>query len=532
MNELLELERELGPQLQRAFDAIIPTDAARFADQRDAVSTTDATTEEVALTDESHSLTTRSIRRRMLGVAAAVVVVLAGGVALSRRDASPATDPGNNSSSTDAGPPAWYGLIAPSLPERFQSVALTFATDEQMWFVAINPIDGKTLEIQLASGGYSAEPTTTVDATGDWVETAQGWSVRTPAGLFVSVSCNIGLGGRDFVGTTNYCDFTSGIPPFTKDDIRAVANSLATTFDVSIFDGNLGEPSGDAIDTAEARFILSDAMALVATALPSQQISATDLGNGADHIYNVGPAASSPSDTLPAAGTEADVNTSIRILHGVRPSVTVASEPVINGYVDATVVSMFGAGGVYVRITTTDPSPASVTALEQLARDLIRADPTAIQAASPTINPNLVTTTTADQPTAANTPAGNTTTTLEPCPGDSSAPLVVVVNASRVDGTAKWWTNLLSSNLPTVNFADPMSAIDQAPTSRVFGLNGFECSIALVSDLTTGTADAVTIESLQALVAEPLPNGTSIVVVIGNDNLSNATTGVTTTSAS
>ena len=108
----------------------------------------------------------------------------------------------------------------------------------------------------------------------------------------------------------------------------------------------------------------------------------------------------------------------------------------------------------------------------------------------------------------------------------------MVVNASRVDGTAKWWTNLLSSNLPTVNFADPMSAIDQAPTSHVFGLNGFECSIALVSDLTTGTADTATIESLQALVAEPLPNGTSIVVVIGNDNLSNATTGVTTTSAS
>ena len=88
-----------------------------------------------------------------------------------------------------------------------------------MWFVAINPIDGKTLEIQLASGGYSAEPTTTVDTTGNWVETAQGWSVRTPAGLFVSVSCNIGLGGQDFVGTTNYCDFTSGIPPFAEDDI-------------------------------------------------------------------------------------------------------------------------------------------------------------------------------------------------------------------------------------------------------------------------------------------------------------------------
>ncbi len=287
MNELLELNAASASS-SGAFDVIIPTDAARFADQRYAVSTTDATTDEVALTDESHSLTTRSIRRRMLGVAAAVVVVLAGGVALSRRDASPATDPGNNSSSTDAGPPAWYGLIAPSLPERFQSVALTFATDEQMWFVAINPIDGKTLEIQLASGGYSAEPTTTVDATGDWVETAQGWSVRTPAGLFVSVSCNIGLGGRDFVGTTNYCDFTSG-SPIHQGRHTVVANSLATTFDVSIFDGNLGKPSGDAIDTAEARFILSDAMALVATALPGQQISATDLGNGADHIYNVGP---------------------------------------------------------------------------------------------------------------------------------------------------------------------------------------------------------------------------------------------------
>ena len=468
----------------------------------------------------------RGSRRLVVAVLAVAATVL-GLIAIARRDTGDVV-PGDGSPAAHSGPPAWYDLIAPSLPERFSNVAFTFANDAQLWFVAINPIDGKTLEIQL-SLGYSTEPPTTVDAAGAWVETAQGWSVGTPAGLFVEVSCNIGVGGRSYVGTQNYCDFTNGITPFTKDEIRAVANSLATSLTVSIFDQDLGQPSGDTIDTAEAT-------ALISAAAPGQGISATDMGKGADHVYNVsvGFGDRSPSDTLPpldAIPPRAD--TSVRILHGVLPAAAVTSEPAAALYDDAAVVSMIGSGGVYVRISTTDSTPASVTRLFQLARDLIALDPAAAKAGpSPTINTALATTTTLEQPTILSTPAGNTTTTLGSCGQSGSPPLVVVVNASHVNKTGTWWTNLLAANVPGASFADPVNAVAQAPASRVLALKGFECTASLVAHFTTGaTVEPATVETLQALVLGALPIGTSIVVVIGNDNLSNATTGVTTTSA-
>ena len=326
--------------------------------------------------------------RRLAVAALAIAATVLGLIAIARRDTGDQV-PGDDSSATSAGPPAWYDLIRPSVPDRFPNLALTFATNVQLWFVAINPIDGKALEIQFAVGGYSADPTTTVDATGEWVESAQGWSVRTPGGLFVNVSCDIGIGGRDYVGTQNYCDFTDGITPFTKDEIRAVANSLATSLTVSIFDQNLGRPTGDTIDTGRAN-------ALILAAVPGQGISATDMGKGADHIYNVGVGFGdrSPSDTLPpldAIPPRAD--TSVRILHGVYPPPPVSGEPAGALYDDAAVVSMFGSGGVLVRISTTDSSPKSVTRLGQLARNLISLDPAAAEAgtvaASPsTIQPN------------------------------------------------------------------------------------------------------------------------------------------------
>ena len=466
-------------------------------------------------------------RSRRLAVAVlAVAATVLGLIAIARRDNGNQVS-GDDSSAADASPPAWYDLIAPSLPERFSNVAFTFANDAQLWFVAINPIEGKTLEIQLALG-YAAEPTTTVDATGAWVETAHGWAVGTPAGLFVEVSCNIGVGGRSYVGTENYCDFSDGILPFTKDEIRAVANALATSLTVSIFDQNLGKPSGDTIDTAKAT-------ALISAAVPGQRIRATDMGKGADHIYDagVGFGTRSPSDTLPpldAIPPRAD--TSVRILHGVVPAATVTSEPVTDLYDDAAVVSIFGSGGVYVRISTTDSSPESVTRLAQLARNLIKLDPTAASTGSPTINTAVATTTTSGQPTVVSTPAGNTTTTLGSCGQSDSPPIVVVVNASHVNKTGTWWTNLLAANVPGVSFADPVNAVAQAHVSRVLALDGFECSAALLAHFTPGTtAELATTESIQALVAGTLSIGTSIVVIIGDDNLPD-TTGATTTSTS
>ena len=470
----------------------------------------------------------RGSRRLAVAVLAVAATVL-GLIAIARRDTGGVV-PGNDAPSTDAAPPAWYDLIRPSVPDRFPYLALTFATNVQLWFVAINPTEGKALEIQFAVGGYSADPTTTVDATGEWVESAQGWSVRTPEGLFVNVSCDIGIGGRDYVGTQNYCDFTDGITPFTKDEIRAVANSLATSLTVSIFDQNLGQPSGDTIDTAKAR-------ALISTAVPGQGIAASDLGDGADHIYVAGASVGngSPSDTVPPLDVNSPpAGTSVRILHGVYPPPPVSGEPVIDLYDDAAVVSMFGSGGVLVRISTTDSSPESVTRLGQLARDLIALDPKAAETeSSPTINTSLATTTTSEQPTTLTTPAGNTTTTLGSCGQSESPPLVVVVNASHVNDTATWWTNLLAANAPGVRFADPMKAITPASVSRVLALDGFECNASLVAHFTTGTAvEPATVGTLQALSAQPLPIGTSIVVIIGDDNLSQATTGVTTTSIS
>ena len=327
--------------------------------------------------------------RRLVGAVLAVAATVLGLIVIAGRDTDRVA-PGDGSPATNAGPPAWYDLIQPSLPERFQNVALTFATDVQLWFVAINSTDGKALEIQLASGGYSAQPTTVVDAAGEWVETAQGWSVRTPAGLFVSVTCNIGVGGRDFVGPENYCEKTSGVAPFAKDEIRAVANALATSLTPSIFDQKLGTPVGDSIDTGAAT-------ALISAAVSSQQISATDLGNGSDHIFNVGLPGVSPSDTMaPADAHLPPAGTSVRILRGVYPSATVISEPVAALYEDAAVVWIFGSGGVVVRISTTDPGPASVTRLEQLARDLLALDPEATRTEPGPVHTVEATTTTAE----------------------------------------------------------------------------------------------------------------------------------------
>ncbi len=330
--------------------------------------------------------------RRLIGAVLAAAATVLGLIVIAGRDADRVA-PGDSSPATDAGQPPWYDLIHASLPERFPYIALTLATDTQLWFVALSPTDGKALEIQLASGGYSAQPTTAVDATGDWVESAQGWSVKSPTGLFVSVTCNIGVGGRDFIGPESYCEKAdSGLAAYTKNEIRSVANALATSLTLSIFDQDLGAPSGDSIDT-------TGATALISAAVPGQPISASDLGNGSDHIYNAGVAAVSPSGTFPP--TSADVaaaNTSVRILHGVYPPAPlVTGEPPAALYEDAAVVWMFGSGGVAVRISTTDPSPASVTRFEQLAQDLLRLDPNStVPGPVPPIQTVLVTSTTSE----------------------------------------------------------------------------------------------------------------------------------------
>jgi hypothetical protein len=495
-------ETEFESRLRATLDEMIPKLVASE------ISVDDGGSEATA-----HVVLTRRIAptrgaRRVAVASLAAAAMLVGLLVIATRDTGEVV-PGDGSPAADAGLPAWYGLIAPSLPERFPYVALTFATDAQLFFVAINPLEGKTLDIRLTSGGYQAGPTSTVDATGAWAETAQGWSVGTPAGLFVEVSCDIGVGGRNYVGTTNYCDFAAGINPFTKDEIRAVANSLATSLTVSIFDQNLGRASGDPIDPEAAT-------ALISAAAPGQPIGATDMGDGADHIYNVGAGfgSLSPSDSLPpldAVPPRAD--TSVRILHGVVPAANVNAEPVTDLYDDAAVVSVLGSGGVYIRISTPDSSLQSVTRLAQLARDLIALDPATVTTVSETVA-------TAAQP-------DDTAVTVGQCEPSSNPPLVVVANASNVNGIAMFWKNLLAANVPTIQFADPKNARENSRVSRVLALDGLDCNASIIAHLTTGVVESATPEALEAVVLQPLPAGTSIVVVIGNDHLSAIDTGPT-----
>jgi hypothetical protein len=594
-------------------------------------------------------LRSRSVQRggsrRTAAALLACAVVILGLIVIATRKADEVTS-GDSASSTAGGVPAWYDMIKPSLPDRFPFAALTFATDAQLFFVAVNPTDGKTLEIQLASNAYSTEPTTIVDATGAWVESDQGWSVKTPSGLFVSVTCNIGVGGRDYVGPTNYCDMASA-GAFTKADIHAVANSLATSLTLSIFDAGLRVPTVDDpidIDAAEG---------LARSAFPGVKFGAGGFG-GSDEIISSGMDDVNPSGTAPALSNVAKADTSIRLLSGLYPTPTV-SDPVSTAlYEDAAVIWQFGSGGVLVRISTTDPTPQSDARLQQLAQDIVALIPTTpdanptdaitlpattttvvfaggsnpavvgvvvvdasdrslgsdfaqylqangVQVLSvipatisspetmlqpleddshsatqlnlllqvsrfdtftpteidgelpkgatvvvvlgadggpPTYRGSVNTTNTAIATTTIvglqDVPAFNgsaTTTTASFCDSPGALPTAVVANASRVNDTATWWTNSLGVNVVDVHFADPVNAVARSDHSRVVALNSSDCEARKIAEYTTGTSvDFATADELQALVLGPLPLGTSIVVLIGNDNLSQATTGVTTTS--
>ncbi len=298
----------------------------------------------------------RRVRRLVVAVLAVAATVL-GLTVIARRDADELS-PADTSPVSNDRPPQWYELIRPSLPDRFSHVALTLATDSQLWFVAISPGDAKTLEIQLAAGGYSTEATTTVDVTGEWVETAQGWSVKTPAGLFVSVACDVGARGRDFAGPPNYCDMAS-TGAFGKAEIRAVVNALATSLTTSVFDQPVGTPQSETIDA-------SAATALIAAAVPDQQlIGDTDWGQGgSDHIYDF-------------AKDPARPDTSVRIVQGVYPPPPLTDQTAWALYDDAGALWVFGSGGVGIRISTTDPRPESMTRLDQLARDILKLSPAA-----------------------------------------------------------------------------------------------------------------------------------------------------------
>ena len=291
--------------------------------------------------------------RRMIASLLAIAATLLGLIVIARRDDVPAVPASPSTVSPEI--PDWYPSIHAALPERFSAIALTLALEQQRWFVAISPTDGKTLEIQLAIGASRVNPVTTVDATGTWWETPEGWSVLTPAGLQVEVRCGIGAADRDRAAPRNYCDLAE-TGAFTKTDVRAVASALAISLSPSTFDTPIGAPQRASIDPTAT-------MALIATAIPGQPLmSDSDWGQASsDHVFEFGTDLAQPSTT-------------VRILHGVYPPPPPTRKASWALYDDAAAFWVFGAGGLAIRVATSNPLPESLTRLEALAHDLVNLD--------------------------------------------------------------------------------------------------------------------------------------------------------------
>ena len=193
---------------------------------------------------------------------------------------------------------------------------------------------------------------------------------------------------------------------------------------------------------------------------------------------------------------------------------------------------MFGAGGVgredqHDRLESgIGDTPSTTRPRPHESSDPVasKSDPTATAPPGPT------TTTTAFAVTPEAATTSTTTTTIPACGSSATTATVLVVNASHVIGTAKWWRDELAANVPSVDFAEPANALAQESSSRVLAVAGYECEAGLVAAFTVAsTVEQATIEGLQSLVAQPLPAGTSIIVLVGDDNMSKFTTGVTTT---
>jgi hypothetical protein len=279
-------------------------------------------------------------------VAAASIVALA--VVVTRNIDQPA--PGDSTVPVDDAAPAWYRLLRPLLPEHFDHAALTMKTDRAVSFTAIDLRDGKALEIALSLDPAPSSAPTTTDSTGIWEETPQGFTVITPAGMFVEVSCDIGARGRDFAGPPNYCEMSS-TAPFAKAEIRALTVAVANTFDGTVFRATLGSPVSDILDHTQ---VVTKVLAVV----PSERTVADRNWGPADRILDFS------TDGLRPV-------TSIRVVSGVFPRPS-AIEPAAYGlYDDSAAFWIITPAGVAIRVSTTDPTPPSLAKLEQLALGIL-----------------------------------------------------------------------------------------------------------------------------------------------------------------
>lgn len=415
------LDREVEELLRATLAEMIP--AAHTA-ARPTVPTRDAATTDgpwvVSATDAPRSMRSRPLR---LGVAAAAIIVLCvGGLAVigeHRRD-QPA-QPSGVGAAPSSDEPTWYPLLRDALPERFRHVALTQVTDQQAFFVAISPDDGKALEIQLATGGYSTRSPTDVDVDVEWVQLPQGWSVRTPAGLFVSVTCDIGVRGRDFAGPPNYCDMTSA-GELTSADIRSVVTKLAQSAPADSIGPALGAPVPAALDEATVT-------AMIAALDPARALIG-DTTWAADRILDYAPSSTRPE-------------TSVRLVSGVYPPATKPRWD-YSLYEDAAAFWRFTSDGRALRISTIDTAVEALDALDAVATAII--GPSTVDAGTDPPNP-------APTPVMSGPPASND-------PGAVGCADVDADVGERARGAASTSSAATTSSPPTGGQGSPPRAVN------------------------------------------------------------------------
>ena len=353
-------DQELESRLRVALDEMIPKMVAMAAPAVESQITPALESGPlVTLHPRSRTVGTSSAQlrraRRLATVGVSVAAAFVGLIAITMRDAqTPAqhADPSLPVSTQ----PDWYETIRPLIPPRFVSIAETLVADQQRWFVAIDPNDGKALEVHLSTGGYATGTPSTIDSTGTWTQIPQGWAVQTPDGMFVTVGCDIGARGREFAGPPNYCEMAS-TGPFTSAELRATAAALADSLSTLP-----GSDTAAAIDPSTT-IPQSRIEGAIADAVSGQSLlGGIGYGSDNDRIY----------DFVADADRSALPTTSVRILTGLFPPPPVSSAAAGSAlYDDAAAFWWFGHDGVAVRISTTSQLPGSLTSLESAAKAIV-----------------------------------------------------------------------------------------------------------------------------------------------------------------
>ena len=153
MKELLELERELGPQLRLTLGTMIPTDASGFADRPLTASNSETLEDWATVTVgiESRWATTAGRRVRIVAVAAAVVLVvgLVAIVTLSDRDRSPTIGVSPDTTQSDVtestSVPGSIGLTSPQVSTVSTTVPLADPANPPGVYLPMAQLPGFTL---------------------------------------------------------------------------------------------------------------------------------------------------------------------------------------------------------------------------------------------------------------------------------------------------------------------------------------------------------------------------------------------------